>query len=266
MSSFFTTEISDPEFESDHLRCITVKSRALGKRADVTIFVPTQAQKNTLVDIVVLLHGVYGSHWAWTLKGGVHKTANRLIESGKLRPMVLVMPSDGLYGDGSGYLPHINENYEQWIVEDLIKAVSEQIECVGEKSNVFITGLSMGGYGAMRLGAKYRTIFRSFSGHSSITEFSQMAMFLEGKDDREMNKSIRSRESVFECMLANKEQLPFFRFDCGSEDFLLNDNRLLHKSLEDNSIEHTYVEYPGGHQWNYWKTHIEDSLLFFNRF
>jgi enterochelin esterase-like enzyme len=266
MSSFFTTEISDPEFEFDHLRFVTVKSRALGKRADVTIYVPAQVQKNTSVDIVILLHGVYGSHWAWTLKGGVHKTANRLIESGKIRPMVLVMPSDGLYGDGSGYLPHVNENYEKWIVEDLIKAAIEQIECVNEKSKVFITGLSMGGYGAMRLGAKYPTIFRSFSGLSSITEFSQMAMFLEGKDDREMNKSIRSKESVLECLLANKERLPFFRFDCGSEDFLLNDNRQLHKSLQENNIEHTYVENPGGHQWNYWRTHIEDSLLFFNGF
>jgi putative tributyrin esterase len=233
MSSFFTTEISDPEFEFDHLRCVTVKSRALGKRADITIYVPRQDQKNTAVDIVILLHGVYGSHWAWTLKGGVHKTANRLIESGKIRPMVLVMPSDGLYGDGSGYLPHINENYEKWIVEDLIKATIEQIECVNEKSNVFITGLSMGGYGAMRLGAKYPSVFRSFSGLSSITEFSQMAMFLEGQDDREINRSVRSKESVLECMLANKERLPLFRFDCGSEDFLLKDNRQLHKSLEE---------------------------------
>jgi len=264
MSRFFTTEISDPEFEFDHLRWITVKSRALKGRADSTVYVPPVLQPDLPLDIVILLHGVYGSHWAWSLKGGVHKTANRLIEQGKMRPMVLVMPSDGLYGDGSGYLPHQAENYEQWIVEELIIAVREHVACVSEKSKVFITGLSMGGYGAMRLGAKYPDVFSSFSGLSSITEFSQIALFLEGNDDRELSKSVRSKESVLECILANKEKLPHFRFDCGTEDLLIDFNRQLHRKLEENNFQHTYVEYPGGHQWEYWRTHVEDSLLFFN--
>jgi enterochelin esterase-like enzyme len=265
MSAFFTTEISDPEFEFDHLRWITVKSKALRGRADVTVYLPL-IQSDFPLDVVILLHGVYGSHWAWALKGGVHKTAERLIEQGKMRPMVLVMPSDGLYGDGSGYLPHQTENYEKWIVEDLITAVREQIAGVGEKSQIFITGLSMGGYGAMRLGAKYPTVFRSFSGHSSITEFSQMALFLEGNDDRELSRNVRSKESVLECMLANKARLPNFRFDCGVGDLLIDFNRQLHQRLEENNIEHTYAEHPGGHQWDYWRKHIEDSLLFFNGF
>ncbi len=264
MSRFFTTEISDPEFEFDHLRWITVKSRALKGRADITVYVPPVLQPDLQLDIVILLHGVYGSHWAWSLKGGVHKTANRLIEQGKMRPMVLVMPSDGFFGDGSGYLPHQTENYEQWIVEELINVVQEHIAGVSEKSNTFITGLSMGGYGAMRLGAKYPTVLRSFSGHSSVTEFSQLALFLEGNDDRELSKSVRSKESVLECILANKEKLPHFRFDCGTEDLLIDFNRQLHRKLEENNIQHTYIEYAGGHQWEYWRTHVEDSLLFFN--
>ena len=266
MSSFFTTQISDPEFEFDGLRCATVKSNALRRRADITLYVPTQTQVDSTLDIVILLHGVYGSHWAWTLTGGVHKTASRLIEQGKMRPMVLVMPSDGLYGDGSGYLRHQIEDYEKWIIEDVIKAVKEQVNCVGEKSNIFITGLSMGGYGALRLGAKYPTIFKSFSGLSSITEFSQMALFLEGKDDRELAKSILSKESVVECMILNKDRLPYFKFDCGTEDMLIEFNRKLHGHLKANNIQHSYSEYPGGHQWEYWKKHIEDSLLFFNSF
>jgi len=266
MSFFFTSEISAPEFEFDHLRWMTVKSKALGRRADITIYVPPLLQENISLDIVILLHGVYGSHWAWAMNGGVHKTAHRLIEQGKMRPMLLVMPSDGLYGDGSGYLQHQTENYEKWIVEEVIAAVKEQIDSGTEKSRVFITGLSMGGYGAMRLGAKHPSAFRSFSGHSSITEFSQMVLFLEGNDDRELSKSVRSKENVLECILANKVKLPHFRFDCGTEDLLIDHNRLLHKKLEENKIQHTYVEYPGGHEWDYWRKHVEESLLFFNGF
>ncbi len=123
MSNFFTTRISDPEFECDGLRCITVKSNALRRRADISLYVPAQLPVDSPLDMVILLHGVYGSHWAWSMTGGVHKTARRLIEQGKMRPMVLVMPSDGLFGDGSGYLKHQTEDYEKWIVADVIAKV-----------------------------------------------------------------------------------------------------------------------------------------------
>ena len=126
MSSFFTVELSDPRFESDNLRLIAVKSPALKKRADISVFVP-DVPVSEIKGIVILLHGVYGSHWAWTLKGGVHKTAQRLIKEDKIPPMLLVMPSDGLFADGSGYVPHVSEDYEKWIVEDVINVVKEAL-------------------------------------------------------------------------------------------------------------------------------------------
>ena len=266
MSKFFTTEISNPENEFDHLRFITVKSKALQRRADITVYIPPVSNTVHSLDVVILLHGVYGSHWAWAMNAGVHKTADRLIQQGKMRPMVLVMPSDGLYGDGSGYLPHQVEDYEKWIVEDVIAAVREQITVVSNNSNFFITGLSMGGYGALRLGAKYSNVIRSFSGLSSITEFSQMKIFLEEGEYDKLSSLVTKQENVLDCLLANKERLPDFYFDCGSEDLLIEFNRKLHQSLVENNIKHTYKENPGSNQWDYWRTHIEDSLLFFNRF
>ena len=266
MSKFFTTEISNPENEFDHLRFITVKSKALQRRADITVYIPPLLNTVHSLDVVILLHGVYGSHWAWAMNAGVHKTADRLIQQGKMRPMVLVMPSDGLYGDGSGYLQHQTEDYEKWIVEDVISVVKEKIEKVTDISNFFITGLSMGGYGALRLGAKYPGIFHSFSGLSSITGFSQMKIFLEEGEYDKLTSLVSKQENVLDCILANKEKLPDFYFDCGSEDVLVKFNRMLHQHLIENNIKHTYKENPGAHQWDYWRTHIEDSLLFFNRF
>ncbi len=263
MSKFFTTELSNPENEFDGLRWITVKSKSLNRRADITVYVPKEIGNEHTVDVVILLHGVYGSHWAWAMNAGVHKTANRLIQQGKLRPMVLVMPSDGLFGDGSGYLSHKQEDYEKWIVEDVVAVVKEQILGINNKSNFFITGLSMGGYGAMRLGARYPSIFRSFSGLSSITEYSQMSLFLEKGEYEKLSNLVLKQENVLDCLMANKENLPEFRFDCGKEDLLIEFNRELHQRLEENNIKHSYVEYPGSHQWDYWKIHIEDSLLFF---
>src|SRR5262249_27299910 len=131
------------------------------------------------IPLVILLHGVYGSHWAWALKGGAHRTAARMIDKRELPAMVLAMPSDGLWGDGSGYLPHRHENFERWIVDEVPAAVREAVPSVTEASPVFINGLSMGGFGALRLAAKYPRKFRAAGGHSSITHFSQFKLFVE---------------------------------------------------------------------------------------
>ena len=257
MSHFFTTEIS--EQTGDSLRFITVKSDALKKRADITVFVPTNVRE--IAGVVILLHGVYGSHWAWSMKGKVHETAQQLIDSKQINPMLLVMPSDGLFADGSAYLPHKTEDYEKWIVEDVIAVVKEQF-FVRENTPFFITGLSMGGYGALRLGAKYSHLFKAFSGLSSITEFCQMKLFVE--DFEGLEKSVCETTSVLEEMLSNKENLSPFRFDCGTEDILIEVNRKLHNDLITRSIQHGYAENEGGHQWEYWQKYISDSLVFFN--
>ena len=266
MSHFFTTEISNPVYEMDHLRMITVKSNALKKRVDITLYIPPNPHQVFPLDVVILLHGVYGSHWAWAFNGGAHRTAHRLINEGKMRPMVLVMPSDGLYGDGSGYLQHDHEDYEQWIADDVIEVVKEQITQVSDQSKFFITGLSMGGYGALRLGAKYPEVFTSFSGLSSITAFDQLALFLEHGKENALFDVVHHRENVLECMLNNQKKIPLFRFDCGTEDLLIDYNRQLHTTLDETHIPHIYVEHIGAHEWVYWRDHIEDSLLFFNRF
>lgn len=90
MSRFFTTRIA--AFEE--LYFITVKSNALHRRADLTIYYPIQAKEISDIPLVILLHGVYGSHWSWVAQGNVHQTAQSLINAGQIRPMVLVMPSD----------------------------------------------------------------------------------------------------------------------------------------------------------------------------
>src|SRR5947209_15553592 len=135
MSSIFRTiETSNPGLETEGLRFVTVKSPALRQRADLTLFVPRQAATARDVSVVILLHGVYGSHWAWALKGGAHRTAARLIDAGEIPPMILVMPSDGLWGDGSGYLPHQARDFEHWTAEEVPRAVQEALPCVSEKS------------------------------------------------------------------------------------------------------------------------------------
>ncbi len=261
MSTFHTIGVSDARFEPDGLRQVTFKSRALERRVDMTLYVP--ADLAAPAPWVTLLHGVYGSHWAWALKGGAHVTAARLIAEGVLPPMVLAMPSDGLWGDGSGYLRHrahaSRGDYETYIVDEVAAAVCEVVPAVTGESARVITGLSMGGFGALRIGAKFGPRFRAIAGHSSITEFSQMKQFVE--EPLEAYGTIPAEDqSVLATMLARRHELPPIRFDCGTEDQLLEANRALHRGLDAAGIGHEYHESPGGHEWPYWEREIEATL------
>ncbi len=256
---FRTLEISDPRFEQDGLRQITVKTPNLRGRGDITVWLPPNAPGP--VPLVILLHGVYGSHWVWSQKAGAHRTAGQLIEDEKIKPVALAMPSDGLWGDGSGYLPHSGYAFDRWILDDVPAAVTEATGLA--VSELFITGLSMGGYGAMRLGAQYPERFRSFSGLSSITDRAQLALFVEEPLEA-YRQADPTNESVLALMVRNRARLPPFRFDCGRNDLLIEHNRALHVALTDAGIPHQYEEFSGGHEWPYWAEHLTDTLLFFD--
>ena len=260
-SKFRTTEISNPEFESNNLRFITVKTPNLLGRGDICVFVPPIKNLND-IPIVTLLHGVYGSAWIWAHKAGVHFTALKMMEEGIIKPMVLAMPTDGLWGDGSAYLPHNNKNFESWIVEDVVEAVIENIDCTSKQSDLFISGLSMGGYGALRIGAKYPERYKAISAHSSITDITQMHLFVE-EDESVYSKNNDTEMCIFKTMLENKNHLPPIRFDCGKNDLLIEHNRTLHQQLIASKIPHIYEEFEGKHEWEYWQKHVKDTLLFF---
>src|SRR5688500_20176532 len=99
---FRTIEISDPRFEHEGLREITFKSPSLRGRADVTLWLPPGAESMTNLPLVLLLHGVYGSHWAWTRSGGGHRTAAPPHQTGETPPTAPAPPHERLDRDGSG--------------------------------------------------------------------------------------------------------------------------------------------------------------------
>lgn len=263
MQKFRTVEISDPRFENDHLRFLTVKTPNLKGRGDICLFVPPDVDPDKSYPVVVLLHGVYGSCWSWALQAGVHLQALKMIKEEIIPPMIIAMPSDGLWGDGSGYLPHSNRDFEKWIAQDVPDILEQFIEGVTKDSPFFISGLSMGGFGSLRIGVKYHSRFKAVSAHSAITNLKQMELFVEESLSSYKQKDLME-EDVFDTILKYKEQLPPLYFDCGDKDPLLSYNVDLHNRLSENDIPHVYKEHPGGHEWSYWEKHIRNSLIFFS--
>jgi len=245
---------SDPRFERDGLRHVTFKSQALGARADLTVYVPDSSKLSVnRVPWVTLLHGVYGSHWAWAAER--RRPSDRGAADRGWRDS-----SDGagdairrLWGDGSGYVrhraPRSRGDYER-TSSTSSGAVAEVTPGVTAESPRFITACRWR-IRALRIGAKHGRKFRAIAGHSSITEFSQMKQFVE--EPLEAYGAIPAEEqSVFATILAHRDHLPPIRFDCGSEDQLIDANRTLHRELLARGVPHEYVESPGAHEWPYW--------------
>jgi enterochelin esterase-like enzyme len=256
---FHTIEISDPIYETDGLRFVTVKSDALGRRGDVCVWAPQDERINTLL---ILLHGVYGSHWVWPFKAGVHRTAQRMRDSGEIFPMVIAMPSDGLENDGSGYIMSAREDVEAWIVDEVPRIARLAVPALDAQPRIVIAGLSMGGYGALRLGAKYADRFDGISAHSAITKIEQMTAFVEEPlSDYLASGSAKELSAIYWLQL-HSERLPRLRFDCGVQDDLLNGNRDLHAALTSAGIPHEYAEFEGGHEWSYWREQVTRTLRF----
>jgi putative tributyrin esterase len=260
LTSFRTVELSDPTYEQEGLRTVTVKSKALGHRADVSVWVP-EAQE--IGGLLVLLHGVYGSHWAWSLKGGVHRSAQQLIAVGEIMPMVIAMPSDALSRDGTGYLSWPDaQDVERWIVEEVPAIAPLAAPSLRADSPIAIGGLSMGGYGALRIGAKYAERFCAISAHSSITELSELGTFVQEPLAQYLACAPVAELNPMHWLRKHKAVLPPLRFDCGTDDPLIAGNRMFHAALLQGNIPHEYQEYSGGHTWHYWQEHVTETLRF----
>jgi putative tributyrin esterase len=203
-----------------------------------------------------LLHGLSDNHTTWLRRTRIEDHAAPL-------PLIIVMPDGGrgFYTDhtsGPKWATHIAEELPEYIERIFPAKKNRDGRCIG--------GLSMGGYGAMRLALGYPHRYISANSHSgallgpnlkrgslSTDEYTQMIGPKYEGSDHDL------------AVLAERVapgQMPDLLIDCGTEDFLLDDNRQFHKALLSQKIAHEYREFPGNHNWDYWETHITDALAF----
>jgi len=260
--SFLRLESSHAKYSAEGLRFLTFMSPALGGRGTASFYLPEGWEAMRDLPLVLVLHGVYGDHWSWAFMGGAHRRAAGMIERGEIPPMALAMPSDGLFGEGSGYVNHPGRACESWIVDDVVGCAREAFPCFAAASPLFVTGFSMGGFGALRLGAKYADRFRGIGAHASATRYEHLARFFAEPRGDESHLREEDR-SALHWMRANRAILPPIRFDCGADDILVDHSRELHAQLDAEGIPHAYEELPGRHSWDYAHEHLGDSLKFF---
>ena len=130
-----------------------------------------------------------------------------------------------------------------------------------------ISGLSMGGHGAVTLAIKHPDLFGSASSLSGILDI------VRHPSDWQLDQRLGSQEEYMALWEANcalslspklqNQQLALF-ISCGLDDFALKENRDFQRKLQDLRIPHMYVEHPGAHDFDYWLGHLEEHLLFHN--
>lgn len=260
-------EVSNPAYTPTNTQFLTIHSSHLGRRHDVSIY--NVNAKGKKVPIIILMHGVYGNHWVWTNLGGIDKVYEQVKAQQGISDFILVMPSDGGLHDGSAYLPTThNGNYEQWIMDDVLSAVIETVPSASAQSNLYLSGLSMGGYGALRLGIKHADKIAGISAHSSITQLAEINLFTDinlATYQCENSEEANIIYWVKHWLATNKETLPPLRFDCGKNDELFQGNIAFDKALNDLNIEHQFDIFDGEHAWEYWHEHVAKTFAFFDQ-
>jgi S-formylglutathione hydrolase FrmB len=260
---FPDVQLSSPIPGNEGLRFLNFRGEALAGRGDVLLYAPPTFEFMERVPLMLLLHGVHGCQWNWWLNGSVDQTASEMLREDTMPPILIAMPSDGLWGDGTGYVPHEHGNYEKWIVDDIPTCLCELFPQL-QTEKFFLAGLSMGGFGAMRLGMKYATRVLGISAHSSITRVAQLSRFIPYPPEA-FQFAGEADTDVLYWAKTNRALLPPLRFDCGTEDSLIEENRKLHRNLTDFNVPHTYEEFDGTHDWPYWKEHIRHTFAFCKR-
>jgi putative tributyrin esterase len=241
---------------------LTLYSPALRHRADVTLYLPPAAADGAL-PLLVLMHGVYGSHWNWWALGNLPAIAREMFATGEIVPFAVAMPSDGLWSDGSGYVAHKRFDAESWIIDDVPACVCGLFPQI-QTGKVYLAGLSMGGFGALRIGAKHAWRVAGISAHSPITGLADLSQFVRDPPIIDLAAGRRDADLLY-WMRHNRSRLPPIRFDCGTEDSLLASNRALHAALLRARIPHDYEEHSGGHDWAYWQQYVRSTLRFVSR-
>ncbi|MES2417654.1 MAG: alpha/beta hydrolase family protein [Bacteroidota bacterium] len=233
------------------------KSKHLAKPDTTWVFKPKNYELSDKLPVLFLLHGYGGNFKQWDGIMGAQKYAD---EYG----FILVCP-DGLYN--SWYLNSpvkSNMQFETFFFEELFPDIKNKYKV--DTGNVFITGLSMGGHGALSLFIKHSELFKSAGSTSGGIKLSDgfgkwgLADLLgnPAKDDK-----LWRDYSVIENIGRLKGNKKPFIFDCGSDDFFYQSNNEFKQKCDSLKLNATYISQPGNHNKAYWAKSIKQQFEFF---
>ena len=251
--------------QAQKIDTISVYSTSMKKQIKNIIILPASYTQNTQkkYPVAYLLHGYGGCYdtWATYTKPDLAQMASNF-------DMIIVCP-DGL---NSWYWDSPKDpsyRYETFISSELVNYTDTHYAAIPEKRGRAITGLSMGGHGALWNAIRHKDVFGaagSTSGGVDIRPFPNNWEMKKQLGELTANEAIWNNHTVINQVdkLANGDLALII--DCGESDFFLEVNKELHKRLLAYKIDNDFITRPGGHTGTYWNNSIDYQILFFSKF
>ena len=246
---------------------VKLSSKLMAREMPYRMILPSgyddKANAGTKYAVIYLLHGLTGHYINWTDR-------TKLAEYASSHSFIIVMPE----GDNGWYTDSVstpNDKYESYIVKELIPEIDGKFRTLADREHRMIAGLSMGGYGGIKFCLKYPEMFSlvgSFSGALGAASFNEKNAGAIGKgidtifgpDDGETRKANDLFRLIRDLTHEKQKTIPFIYQSCGTEDFLIGNNRDFLALLVEKKAPHEYREHPGGHTWAFWDDQVREFL------
>lgn len=227
---------------------VQFRSEAMGRQVSYNIILPDATEG--AYPVLLQLHGLGDDHYSWIHRSNLTRYVADL-------GLAVVLPD----GASSGYLNWkaagrlYRQRYEDMIMIDIANHVRRHFNVTD--GPWAIGGLSMGGYGAMRLGLKYLHRFASIWAHSSAFHINDVvpADLLDKGGVQDANVYLHADR-----LKESGVTPPVIAFDCGVDDELIEHNRNLDEHFTRIGLDHHYAEHPGAHTWDYWDDHVQEAI------
>lgn len=243
---------------------LLIKSPSMNKEVKVVVVTPDAAmgKKAVACPAIYLLHGYGGNAKTWI---GIKPNLPQIADE---KGIIFVCPD----GKNSWYWDsplNPSYRYETFVSSELVKYIDEHYKTIADRKGRAITGLSMGGHGAMWNAIRHKDTFGaagSTSGGMDIRPFPKNWEMSRQLGEYDSNKEVWDNHTVItQVDSLNNDDLAII-IDCGESDFFLNVNKDLHNRLLEKKINHDFITRPGAHNGTYWENSIDYQILFFDKF
>lgn len=232
-------------------RC-TFRSAMLANDTNLNIILPEHRTQG--IKLIYLLHGYQQHFGSWLNQSSVVRYA-----AGK--NLAVVMPEGGrsFYTDMT-----TGENYYSYITKELPRFLRIQFGLEPSREDTAVAGLSMGGYGALKIGLRNPDRFSligAFSPACDIVRISEENPLLSRAICGDMELE-GSENDIFHLAAeaAGKEDTPEILHYCGNNDFLIEENHRFRDVALSLGLKYTYTEEPGEHDWEKWDPWMRDFI------